>query len=285
MPHQATLRTTSPGPGRGIGTSSTRTSPRPCQRAARIVYVIGPLWGGRPRAGARAARTRRRALVRLRPRGPRGPSGSVQPCALRPCGPPAPVSGPRSRRNGRFGPCWRPDRPRSGDFIVDSAPGGARTAGYDVGVDPWEGPSGPRNGCAAGMQSMHQPPTLPPMALTCPECAADVAPGAKFCPECGARQPERPAAVARGPQARHGPVRRRDRVDRPGRAAGPGSAPRPDEPLLRPDALDHREPRRDGREVHRRCRDGRVRDPPGPRGRRPARGPGRGRDPRTPWRR
>jgi class 3 adenylate cyclase/tetratricopeptide (TPR) repeat protein len=31
------------------------------------------------------------------------------------------------------------------------------------------------------------------MAIACPECAADVAAGAKFCPECGARQPDRPS--------------------------------------------------------------------------------------------
>ena len=49
--------------------------------------------------------------------------------------------------------------------------------------------------------------------------------------------------VARGPQGRHGGVRRRDRVDGPWGAAGPRSAPLADEPLLRPDALDHRGPR------------------------------------------
>jgi class 3 adenylate cyclase len=31
------------------------------------------------------------------------------------------------------------------------------------------------------------------MAVTCPDCGIEVAPGTKFCPECGARQPERPA--------------------------------------------------------------------------------------------
>src|SRR6187200_1329500 len=31
------------------------------------------------------------------------------------------------------------------------------------------------------------------MALTCPDCGADVAAGTKFCPECGVRQPERVA--------------------------------------------------------------------------------------------
>src|SRR5439155_8271956 len=36
MPHQLTRSSNSPGPGTGWGTSSTRTSPRPCQRAALI---------------------------------------------------------------------------------------------------------------------------------------------------------------------------------------------------------------------------------------------------------
>ena len=43
------------------------------------------------------------------------------------------------------------------------------------------------------MHAVDRAPTLPPMALTCPDCGADVAPGAKFCPECGVRQPDRPA--------------------------------------------------------------------------------------------
>ena len=87
-------------------------------------------------------------------------------------------------------------------------------------------------------------------------------------------------AIARGAQAGHGPVRRRDRARPPSASA---SIPRRCGALMSRYFATMRgvieAPRRDGREVHRRRGDGRVRDPDRPRGRRPAGGPGRGRDP------
>ena len=51
-----------------------------------------------------------------------------------------------------------------------------------------------QEGAPRACTQVDRAPTLPPMALTCPDCGSDVADGAKFCPECGARQPERPVA-------------------------------------------------------------------------------------------
>ena len=60
----------------------------------------------------------------------------------------------------------------------------------------------------------------------------------------------------------------------------PRDRPAARRPVLRAGLGVHRAPRRDGREVRRRRRDGRVRRPAGPRGRRRAGDPRRARDPR-----
>ena len=82
----------------------------------------------------------------------------------------------------------------------------------------------------------------------------------------------------RGTQDRHRGVLRCDRVDRPRRTARSRVPAHRDVALLRADAGRARVPRRHRREVHRRRRDGGVRDPGRPRGRRRPGGSGGARD-------
>ena len=69
-------------------------------------------------------------------------------------------------------------------------------------------------------------------------------------------------------QDRHDRLLRPEGVHEPGRGARPGVPARGHDPLLRLDEGGARSPRRDDREVHRRCDHGRLRPPPAARGRR-----------------
>ncbi len=82
-------------------------------------------------------------------------------------------------------------------------------------------------------------------------------------------------AGPRAAQGRHRSLLRPRRLDRARRVDRPGGAPCAHAPLLRGSPRDHRAPRRDRREVRRRCGDGRLRDPGLARGRRAPRGSGR----------